>query len=193
MFKTLIQSTCAVAIGLWCAGMAHAVPVPFEDMVSGPVYLNGKTGPISYAFEHDLTDNGFSAPGVITEAKITVIFDADYTDPSGIDHKEFVKVVVGATTYGSWEIDHNDDFVLTLLPHALTTLSNTGKIGIQAVMTNKGDLRFMESKLVAKGISGDRPLPPQATPEPSTLILLGSGLAGVVTIGLRRRQQENRA
>jgi hypothetical protein len=122
-----------------------------------------------------------------------IIFDEDYTDPSGKDHKEYVKVTIGATGYGSWEIDHNNNFVLTLMPDALTALSNTGKIGVVALMSNHGDIRFMESKLVAEGLGDTRPLQPQATPEPSTLILPGSGLAGVATIGLRRRQQENQA
>jgi hypothetical protein len=193
MFKTLVQSTCAIAVGLWCAGVVQAVPITFEDTVSGPVYMNGKTGPTSYAFEHDITDNGFIAPGVITAAKITIIFDEDYTDPSGQDHKEYVKVTIGVTDYGSWEIDHNDDFVLTLMPDALAALSSTGEIGVVATMTNLGDIRFMEAELLAEGFGDTRPQQPHATPEPSTLILLGSGLAGVATIGLRRRQQEDQA
>jgi hypothetical protein len=151
MFKTFVQSTCAGRRPV-VYRMAQAVPITFEDTVSGPVYMNGKTGPASYAFEHDITDNGFIAPGVITSAKITIIFDEDYTAPSGPDHKEYVKVTIGATDYGPWEIDHNNDFVLTLMPDALTALSNTGKIGVVAMMTNLGDIRFMESKLVAEGI-----------------------------------------
>jgi PEP-CTERM motif len=197
MFKTLLQSTCAITIGLWLTGIAHAAPLTFTDIVNGPSYLNGNTGPESYAFEHNITASGYSPGGSITEAKITIIFDEDYTvdapDPTDYPITEYVEVVIGGTSYGPWEIDHDDTFVFTLMPDALATLSSTGKIEVLAVIPkfNNGDLRFMKSTLEAKGII-DSPLPQplHETPEPSTLILLGSGLAGVASIGLRRRKQE---
>jgi hypothetical protein len=186
MFKTLLQSTGAVAIGLWMAGMVHAAPMTFEDMVSGPVYLNGNTGPTSYAFVHDITDNGYYPPGgSITEGKVTITFDDDH--PS--DSSERVKVVIGATTYGPWQIDYNT-FELVLMPDALAALTTTGKVGVLAVMTDKRDLNFMKSTLAAIGTSGTLPAPPQALPEPATLVLFGSGLAGVASLGLRRRKPE---
>jgi hypothetical protein len=48
-------------------------------------------------------------------------------------------------------------------------------------MTNRGDLNFISSELVANTAD---------LPEPSTFILLGSGLAGVVGFGLKRRKHE---
>jgi PEP-CTERM motif len=193
MFKTLLPSTCAVTIGLWLTGMAQAAPMTFTDMWDvGPVYLHAISGPTSYTFEHDITDSGYS-PGSITTAKITIEFDEDYVpaspDPTDYPILEWAQVVIGATSYGPWEIDHNDEFVLTLMPDALAALSSTGKVSVTALAIKKGDFRFIDSKPVAKGLSASTP-PPQATPEPSTLILLGSGLAGVASFGLRRRKQE---
>jgi hypothetical protein len=194
MFKTVLQSTCAVTMGLWLTGMAHAAPITFTDVWNvGPVYLHAISGPTSYTFEHDITDSGY-APGSITTAKITIEFDEDYVpaapDPADYPILEWAQVVIGATSYGPWEIDHNNEFVLTLAPDALTALSSTGKISVTAQAIKKGDFRFIDSKLVAKGFSASTTTPPpQATPEPSTLILLGSGLAGVASLGLRRRKQ----
>jgi hypothetical protein len=197
MFKTLLQSTCAVTIGLWLTGMAYAVP--FTDIVLGPVYMNGDTGPEFHSFIHDITDNGYS-PGSITSAKVTIIFDEDYDlsdpDPSDYPVLERVQVVIGDTTYGHWEIDHMDTFELILSPLAVATLSSTGKIGVLAEIPkfNKGDLRFIKSTLVALGTSGSTPPPPpHELPEPSTLMLLASGLAGVASIGFRRRKQEEQS
>ena len=193
MFKTLLQSTCAVTVGLWLTGMAYAAPMTFTDVVVGPVYLHAISGPTSHTFEHDITDSGYS-PGSITSAKITIEFDEDYIpaapDPTDYPILEWAQVVIGATSYGPWEIDHNNEFVLTIMPDALAALSSTGKLNVTVNALKKGDFRFMDSKLVAKGISASE-LPPHATPEPSTLILLGSGLAGVVSLGLRRRKQED--
>jgi hypothetical protein len=194
MFKMLLQSTCAVTIGLWLTGMAQAAPMTFTDMVVGPVYLHGKNGPKTYAFEHDITDAGYS-PGSITEATLTIEFDEDYTlaapDPTDYPILEWAEVVIGATEYGPWEIDHNNEFALTIMPDALAALSSTGKLTVTVNTVTKGDFRFMDSELVAKGISASAsPTPPQAMPEPSTLILLGSGLAAVASLGLRRRKQE---
>ena len=195
MFKTLLQSICAVTVGLWLTGMAQAAPMTFTDMVVGPVYLHAISGPTSYTFEHDITDNGyFPIGGSITEAAITIEFDEDYVpaapDPTDYPILEWAQVVIGATSYGPWEIDHNNEFVLTIMPDALAALSSTGKLTVTVNALKKGDFRFMDSTLVAKGISGSELPPPSATPEPSTLILLGSGLAGVVGLGLRRRKQE---
>jgi hypothetical protein len=185
MLKKLFSATSFVALTLWVTSTAQAAPITFTDLIAPavPVYLNGDASPKTHTVTHDITD-GLPAfiPGFHTlgNATIKMTLDDDLP-PCCIDTGEFMKITVGGTDYGPWEVDHMDVFLITLNSTALADLNLDGKVSATITMTNRGDLNFVSSELVANTA---------AMPEPSTLILVGSGLAGVVGFGLRRHKRE---
>jgi hypothetical protein len=180
MLKKLFSALSPVALALWCAGTAQAAPLTFTDLIAPvvPVYLNGDTGPKTHTVTHDITD-GLPAfiPGFHTlgNAMLKMTLNDDVSNDTG----ESIKITVGGTDYGPWEVDIMDVFLVPLNGTALTDLNLDGTVSATITMTNRGDLNFISSELVANTA---------ALPEPSTLILFSSGLAGVVGFGIRRRK-----
>jgi hypothetical protein len=172
-----------MVLTFWATDIANAVPVAFTDFIQPlpPVYLDGdgKKGPKSHTITHDITDSGF-IPGLhsISQAELHITFDDDLPSCC-IDTGEWIKVVIGGTTYGAWEIDHMDTFTLMLDSVALADLNTDGRLEVFMLMHNRGDLNFISADLVASLAE---------TPEPSTLLLVGSGMAGIAGYGLRRRK-----
>jgi hypothetical protein len=99
----------------------------------------------------------------------------DIRDDSGADKRERVTVELDGYNYGT--------FVITGALLNLTVdpvLVQDGDLEVK-LLRSKGDFLFNSSTLVAHA------------PEPSTLLLLGSGLAGIVGVSLRRRQKDVQA
>ncbi len=185
--RLLMPAVCAITLIFWAIQTANATPLAFTDLIKPvlPVYLdgNGKKGPTSHTIEHDLTDSGFlPISHVVSHAVVHMTFDDDLP-PCCRDTGEWIKVTIGGTTYGPWEIDHMDMFTLTLDSSALADLNADGRLGVAMMMHRRGDLHFVSAELVANLAS---------MPEPSTLILLGSGLVGVAGFHFRRRKTATR-
>jgi PEP-CTERM motif len=184
MFKKLFSTAAVVALTLWVTGTAQATPITFTDLIAPavPVYLNGDTSPKTHTVTHDITD-GVPLPAFIpgfhtvSEATLKMTLDDDVPNDTG----EFIKITVGGTDYGPWEVELMDVFLIPLNGTALADLNLDGKLSAKITMTNRGDLNFVSSELVANTTP---------TPEPSTWVLFGSGLAGVVGFSLRRRTHE---
>jgi hypothetical protein len=184
MFKKLFSAAAFVALTLWVTGTTQATPITFTDLIAPavPVYLNGDTSPKTHTVTHDITD-GVPLPAFIpgfhtvSEATLKMTLDDDVPNDTG----EFIKITVGGTDYGPWEVELMDVFLIPLNGTALADLNLDGKLSAKITMTNRGDLNFVSSELVANTTP---------TPEPSTWVLFGSGLAGVVGFSLRRRTHE---
>jgi hypothetical protein len=184
MLKKALSAVSFAALTLWVNSPAQAAPITFTDLIAPtvPVYLDGDKGPKTHTVTHNIID-GVPLPAFIPgfhtlgNATLKLTLDDDVNDDTG----EFMKITVGGTDYGPWEVDEMDVFSITLNSTALADLNLDGMISATITMTNRGDLNFISSELVANTAS---------LPEPSTFILLGSGLAGVVSVGLRRRKHE---
>jgi hypothetical protein len=184
MFKKLFSVASFVALTLWVTGTAQAAPITFTDLIAPavPVYMNGDSSPKTHTVTHDITD-GVPLPAFIpgfhtvSQATLKMTLDDEVENDTG----EFIKITVGGTDYGEWEVDLMDVFLIPLNGTALADLNLDGKISAKITMTNRGDLYFVSSELVADTTP---------TPEPSTWVLFGSGLAGVVGFSLRRRTHE---
>jgi hypothetical protein len=187
MLKKALSAMSFAALMLWVTSPAQAAPITFTDLIAPavPVYLNGDKGPKTHTVTHNITD-GVPLPAfipgfhILGNATLKMTLDDDLPRCC-IDTGEFMKITVGGTDYGPWEVDHMDVFSIALNSAALADLNLDGTISATITMTNRGDLNFISSELVANTAS---------LPEPSTFILLGSGLAGVVGFGLKRRKHE---
>ena len=174
MPKILVRLICLMVVMLWTAQVANALM--FTDVVTGPILLDGDKGLKTYTVMHDFTDDLF-VPGRdrLSAGMVTMTFDDD-TCLACRDTGEILQVVIGGTTYGPWEIEHMDVFTFALDSSAMADLQADGIIPVKIDMMNRGDVYFLSSVMTAHA------------PEPSTLILLGSGLAGVAVFGLRRQK-----
>jgi hypothetical protein len=163
-----------MVVMLWTAQVANALTL--TDVVTGPILLDGNKGLKTYTVMHDFTDDLF-APGHdrLSAGMVTMTFDDD-TCLACRDTGEILQVVIGGMTYGPWEIEHMDVFTFTLDSIAMADLRADGILPVRIDMVNRGDVYFLSSVMTTHA------------PEPSTLILLGSGLAGVAAFGLRRQR-----
>jgi hypothetical protein len=170
MLKKLLSGTGALVTVLWLTGVAHASSLhTFTDLVDPEPDVYISVIPNSYTYLHDIENDGFK-PHVhhLHGTQLTL----DIRDDSGADKRERVTVELDGYNYGT--------FVITGVPLNLTVdpalVQDDGLLRV-TLLRSKGDFLFDSSTLTAHA------------PEPSTLILLGSGLAGVVGMSLRRRQK----
>ena len=160
---------------VWLAGVTNASAITFTDVftpLGGPALIDIHYKVHPYRYAHSILDEGFLPGEPIHGARLTLDM---YDDAPPSDKRERVTVDIEGQNYGT--------FVITGAPLVLTVnpeLLDDGILKI-ALLRSKGDFFFAESTLVTHA------------PEPSTLILLGSGLAGVAGLGFRRRQKANLA
>jgi hypothetical protein len=162
MLKKLLSGTGALVTALWLIGMAQASPLSFF-VPDSEVYLS--VVPAEYTYSHHL--DGFDPDMHV--ASLTL----DIRDDSPADKRERVTVELYGDNYGTFEI------IGTPIHFSVDpAVVQDGDLEV-TLRRSKGDFFFYSSTLEAQVAQ---------TPEPSTLLLLGSGLAGVVGVSLRRRQ-----
>lgn len=190
-----------VVLVLGMVGMAGATPI--TDTVNGPATKMGDDD--SYTIWHDFTDDGFSPgtvglPGVdeILSASLKVYFYDDNDNQSEKFNIKLDGVLVGSqvtilsrSTSGSPFI-YSWDF---LTPFA--SLQPDGKLSVQ-ISRREGDFYLQKSELTLtweeytdpnRGGGGGGNLAP--VPEPTTMLLMGTGLLGIVSMARRRANRKN--
>jgi hypothetical protein len=136
----------------------------------------------SFSYTHDITDgqDGFSGylmggDDVIWDYSVTVsLYDDekyDFFEIASIDQPGLIGDGIYDFRY------ENQEFGWSLM--GLWSLNRTGKLDV-SINSWTGDFIFDQSVFVANGDNGREMAP---VPEPATIILFGSGLLGVATIG----------
>jgi hypothetical protein len=155
-----------VAMG-WLAGTATAKPLlTFTDLVDPTPDILLDTRTLTHRYTHSILDDGFDP---LRHTLGTINLTLDVRDDALLDKRERVAVSLDGLGQGAFVVS-GADLVFTV---DVALVAQDGLLQV-ALTRDKGDFFFRQSTLVAA-----------QTPEPATLLLLGSGLVAVV--GVRRR------
>jgi hypothetical protein len=157
------------------AGVAGAVPWRWTDEMKPADRIHVYQGYRVYKFTHNINDNGFNA---LQDSVTGYVLAMNF---SGGDKNAKFKIALpvslvkgrGSVKAFKWE---NDELGISMA--GLIKLNLDGTLSVK-IRWSKGDFYLEGSKLVARGNETS----PAPVPEPSTLLLMGSGLAGVAAWG----------
>jgi hypothetical protein len=171
------------------AGIATADLYTWTDTIDldPDVYIGSRE---YFSYTHDITDgqDGFTSyhmggDDVVWDYSITVsLYDdnnkRDFIEIATIDQPGFIGD-------GFYDFKYeNQEFGWSLM--GLLSLNLTGELDVN-INSWVGDFFFDRSLFVAHGDNGMGTAP---VPEPATIILFGSGLLGVATIGRRKMSKK---
>lgn len=180
---------------LGATGLASAVPItdtvdPTNTLINfGAIPTPCPSGftcsTSQLAFNHDITDNGFV---VGIDQIISATIAIHLTDAGGSESYQFILGTSVQTFNGTnvpGGVGSTDTFSLFI-----PTISDLNIDGILQVIikATTGSFSFADSVLIAQVTKGNGGGPSNGIPEPASVLLLGSGLAGLALASRRRNK-----
>lgn len=161
---------------------AGAVPYKWVDVVDPDkeIYFSkeGAGGVQEYKYQHDITDDGFDPwPEDYVKCYNLVIDVYDDGDRKG----EWLRInLPGKMSDKEVEVDFSDiDLGMSIKGWISLNLHGVLDVTLKRLC---GDFYFNSSTLTAWGCESN----PAPVPEPSTMLLLGTGIAGLVGFGRKK-------
>jgi len=183
--KKFLMFLCAVTLVFGMVGSASAVPFVYTDTYINETYIEGGE---SISWEHNINDSGFDSSKDNISSVDILLGLRDDTNPLG-DPYDLISIDLVTVTgdfetatlstdgiiYDLGEIDMG---LYTVNLTAWLQLQDTGLLNV-TLTSLEGDFYFTFSQLTATGDTAP-------VPEPSTILLLGTGLLGLVGYGRKR-------
>jgi hypothetical protein len=183
--KKLTVVAVAVLMVFGVAGVAGALPGVWTDVYDPePNIYFGANGLQQHSFVHDITDDGFDLfpVDVVTSATLSLNLYDDRFDGRRWYEEVFIDLP-------GWSADTTYNFFGSLddIGVSFAGLVQLNAIGQLSVTVERtwGDFFLGDSTLTAYGIEAD-PVP-DPVPEPGTVLLLGSGILGLIALKRKRR------
>jgi hypothetical protein len=177
--KKFLMLLCAATMVFGMVGVAGAITI--TDTYNAGHTLLRSWSRDSKTWEHNINDDGFiQGTHEVTSAAITLWLQ----DDGGCwDFWEVASLNIGTNRF-RWEVDTGE---ISFNVASLISLTATGTINATLTAT-WGDFYFNSATLRADVIdpSGDDGGGTAPVPEPSTMLLMGTGLLGLVAYGRKR-------